>query len=233
MDEFEDFMLRSNPAPELDPLLLESSAAMARSISTTVDARPVATSRLRGKRRVLTIVAALVMVPSTAVATGLFAARTGQHYAPGSENDNSEVINICAPDFPAYVKSLPQPSDAPPAGMTWHQIAVRVADAQVRSSCHDGVKEVDTFETGIKGDFYFVAGDIHICRALAQHDAGKEKAARQEARLYARSLERINQLGIWGDNGWKADHKAALAGDWDALRYLTQPVTAGGEEPCK
>jgi hypothetical protein len=56
------------------------------------------------------------------------------------------------------------------------------------------------------------------CKAVAEHDAGREQQARAAAREVAATYDRLAAAGRFGDQNWKPQRDAALRGDFTALR---------------
>jgi hypothetical protein len=147
-----------------------------------------------------------------------------------TEHDTSEWIDLCAPDLRAYVQSLPKPTDLPPPGTTWVQVGDEVV-AQLRrqSALHCPTPGAVSNATGVRSQFYFVAQGHWGRAALADHLAGREEQAREKARMLARQYTRLDELGIYGDDGWVALRDQALAADWDALEQTYGATSTDGE----
>lgn len=208
----------------------EVVSALALEIARTVvlDDR-VARARRRATRRRRRIagvtITLLLAVPPAAYAASQFLARTGYFGAAGmTEHDTSEWIDVCAPDVAAYVHSLPHPTDAPPPGMTWAQVADEVATQlrdEAAGDCPTPGAVVN--ETGVRSRFFFLAEGHWARAALADHAAGREQQARERARMVALQLTRLDELGVWGDDHWESVRDVALRADWDAMEqwYVT------------
>lgn len=89
----------------------------------------------RHKAAAIAATAAIVCVPTGAWAAEHFLAQTGRFgSAQSGEQDNSELINMCARDFAKYVGTL-APTDLPaPPQHSWGEYAGRVAEAEVKGA---------------------------------------------------------------------------------------------------
>ena len=176
---------------------------------------------LSSKRwRVAVVGAVLVLAPGVAVAAQQFAARTGIFGHTGmTEEDTSEWINVCSTDFDRLVLSLPRPAGALPAGSTGENIAREVISRNINGvgqGCHGQAAMVQ--ESGLRADFSFVAQMRWECKAVAEHDAGRELQARAAAGEMAATYDRLAAAGRFGDKNWKPQRDAALRGDFTSLR---------------
>lgn len=207
--------LKSHPFRKDDDL-----AAMASDVASDVVAhsRRSRLKRLvRPRRRALALGLAvgLVAVPTTAWATVQFLAETGQYGAPGmTENDTSQLIRVCAPDFPAFYATLPTPSDPAPAGLTWPHIR-RFVESQIGNLCRQGnaLEQV----TGLRAQLLEAAESVYECRAFREHDAGHDAAAARDTHSVADTMDRLNQMHIYGDTNWIPYRDAAAHADFAAL----------------
>ena len=71
--------------------------------------------------------------------------------------------------------------------------------------------------TGLRSDFYWFAKDRWEQVGLAEHRAGREEAARQDLTMAALMLQRLDELQVWADDGWRPVHRALLDADWPAV----------------
>lgn len=183
-----------------------------------VVASPAGRSRWRGRRVVVAGLAALVVaVPGAAYAANrIFHAETGTYGLPGfTENDTTQYIDLCADDLDAYLRSLPVPAAAPPRGWSWERVADATAAGIRRGTAADCPSPGSTMqETGLRSTIEFYAQAIWLRAALAAHAAGDEGTARADLRAAAASMERLDLLGVYADDGWRPVHDGLLAGDW-------------------
>jgi hypothetical protein len=210
----------ADPHPSQPRRIDDDLAAMASDVASDVVAhsRRSRLKRLAGTRRralAVGLTVGLVAVPTTAWATAQFLAETGQYGAPGmTENDTSQWIRVCAPDFPAYHATLPTPSDPAPEGLTWPHIRGFV-ESQIANLCQQG----DTVEqvTGLRAQLFEAAESVYECRAFKEHQAGDDAAAARDAQSVAATMDRLNELHVYGDNNWVQYRDAAARSDFDAL----------------
>jgi hypothetical protein len=225
-----DFLMQgADPASPLDEKeAAVASLALAREITAS---DPSAVSVRRRHRRWAAGLAVLaIAVPTTAYAADRFLAQTGEHLAASTENDTSEVINVCAADFPTYVLSLPQPTDPAPAGMTWTDVGHIVAERYSSGpDCAPGGVGALAFETGIRNSYYRYAESVYLCRAVRDHDAGRSESGLANARLFATMMDRSEELGTFGDENWKPYRDAGRTGNWPLLKQF---AAANAAEPC-
>ena len=195
--------------------------------SAALAAEVVSSSRRTGarwltsrRRRIAAVAAALVLVPSVAVAGPQFLARTGIFGQPGlTENDTSEWVNVCAADFPAFLRSLPKPTGAAPAGTTWDAITREVVGRNVKGvgqGCATGSSMVQT--STLRADFLVVAQMHWTCTALRDHANGDDPRARIAAREVAAIYNRLASARRFGDSNWRPNRDAAGRGDFSALQ---------------
>lgn len=211
----------ADPAAEAVDELEHLSLAMVREvIAGMAPHRPRLPRRGRGAI-VGAVVAILLGVPAAYAGSRLFAAETGQYGAPGmTENDTSQFIDVCAADFPAYLHSLPTPSDPPPPGWTWSRVADRLAIRIHDESATDCAGPGSVMQqTGLGSRFYLFALERWEHAGITAHRAGREDAAKQDLRMAALMMQRLDELRIWGDDGWQRVHQALLTADWPAVEY--------------
>lgn len=210
-----------------DPSTLESHARLTE-LSAMLAREVVQADRtLKGRRLGLlrrhkwatAAAAALVIVPTSAYAASHFLAQTGQFgNAAYSEEDGSEWIDTCAADFPAFFRTLPQPTDASPTGLTWASIADQtIRQRQDSSDCQAGGFGAREQVTGLKATYYHLAEGIWTCRAVQAQRRGDFSGFRSNASSAAVMMDRLDELGIWGDDNWKPVRDALRAGDIDVI----------------
>jgi hypothetical protein len=73
-------------------------------------------------------------------------------------------------------------------------------------------------ENRLRADFTLVAQMRWQCKAVAEHDAGREQQARVAAGEVAATYDRLAAASRFGDQNWKPQRDAALQGDFTALR---------------
>ena len=106
-------LLTASRPPVDEAALREVSVELARETVRTSRA-----ARARRRRRLVGVVAAIaVAVPATAAAT-YWTTHTGEHGDPSlSEENASEWLDVCAPDFASVAADLAPTSHALPAGV--------------------------------------------------------------------------------------------------------------------
>lgn len=224
LEGLEERLRAADPLTRSPGELAEWSLALAREVAaTTPDRRWWRRPHGRGAV-VAAAVAALIVVPAGAYAGSMiFDAQTGTYGAPGgTEEDTSEWIDMCATDVDEYMDSLPTPSEAPPPGWTWSAIAERMGTDLIKAYASDCAKGVGTVEqeTSLKAAFYWFGHDRWVQVALDHHRSGQEELARQEARSAAQMFVRLNELGIFADDGvWKPNHDDLINGNWPGVAY--------------
>lgn len=231
--------LLANARPTVDELTDQRYASLTREMAReTVHAERVRSGRVladrrrvNGRRRLLAVgLAAALAVPATAWASG-FLAQTGWFGAPGmTENDTSEWIDVCAEDFPEYFRTqIPVPTDAAPEGWTWQQVGDDILEAKAAGNAADCAESgVNQQVTGLKSDYYWWAQDTWMCRAVEAYEAGDEEGFRANAALAADTVERLGDLGVLGDDGWRPIQDGLRAGDFDVVSQFYDANNAAG-----
>lgn len=183
------------------------------------------------RRRLIGIAAAAaVPIPSTAWAAG-YLAQTGWFGAPGmTENDTSEWIDVCAADFPEYFAAqIPVPTEAPPSGWTWQEIGQDILAAKQSANATDCARSgVNEQVTGLTASYYLWAQDTWMCRAVEAHEAGDEAAFRSNAALAAGTMDRLLDLGVYGDEAWRPIRDGLVSGDVDVVKEFYDVTDAAG-----
>lgn len=123
--------------PRVDTAALAgSSVALARDIAA---AAPTPVRRRRRRVVVASVIGAVVLVPTTAAAYS-WTAHTGIFGRPDlytEDVDSSEILDLCAPDFPATARTL-MPEDLPlPSGATRQDAYASVVHTLTRD-CRNG-----------------------------------------------------------------------------------------------
>lgn len=176
-------------APPPSPVPPERTAALARAIAHEVveTDRTLAgrARRLRRRHKVAAAgaAAAVVLVPTGAWAAEHFLAQTGRFGNPALNpdfEDRSEFINLCAEDFPAYVRTL-TPTDLPaPPGQSWDRYAARLAKQNIAAAeCADFGSQVDTQVTSLRLELLAVASADWGCTLVWATEDGRAADARR------------------------------------------------------
>lgn len=133
--------------------------------------------------------AALVFVPSGAVAAGVhFAAETGEYgQRETTETDTSQYIDLCAPDIREYL--LARTPELPlPAGVSWRVLADE-ALAGLQVSCPPRDYGLTTQERGI-ANLLLRPAACEWAAAFVRADRAGSEVGRSEA---ARGLHRVEE----------------------------------------
>ena len=163
--------------------------------------------------------AALVFVPSGAVAAGLhFAAETGE-YGPSetTETDTSQYIDLCAPDIRDYLLAT-APVDLPlPADASWATLADRVLET-FQQDCPPSGPGSTTQESGIAGLLLHPASCTWAA-AFVEADRARSGDGRAEA---AAGLTRIHDalVATGKDSAAQANRDRAAAADASWIAQL-------------
>lgn len=120
---------------------------------------------------------------------------------------------MCRPDLAAYMRTLPEPTLAPPPGRTWGQLSNEVAEQEHASQecSREGLREQST---GLRSLVLWRAEDYWLTEAHVAHLAGQETKARDAANHFADFMDAQAALGVMGDDNWKPVRDAARRGDW-------------------
>ena len=212
-------LLTASRPPVDETALCEASVDLARE---TVRTSRVA--RARRRRRLVGVVASVaVAVPATAAAT-YWTAHTGEHGDPSlSEENASEWLDVCAPDFASVAAGLAPTSLALPAGVSWAAATDRVVGSWT-AGCEEGPSR--TQSDGVRLSYEFYAGcawGVAWLRADDRGDRAARAAAAAELRRQAESplvadndgggmvasLTRVADAAAAGDAGPVRDEVAA------------------------
>lgn len=220
------------PAPES---VTDLSAALAREV---VDADRRTKGRrlgvLRRHKWATAAIAALVVVPTSAYAASRFLAQTGT-YDVGitTGKEDSEFIDLCAPDVGAYLASKEAPTDPLPAGSSWATV-VGVIAAELRSvspnACPPNGPGLLEAAVGLRGTLYFYGQREWACDAIAADKRGDAAAVKAAGKGMASLLQRQGDMGILAGNSWQAQRDEWAAGD---ITRITQFVTANFKDGCR
>lgn len=185
--------------------------AAAREWSVPLVAEVVATTRgpvrllgTRRRRLAAVSVAVLMAVPLGAVAKDRMLAHTGTYNAPGGESGpgTSEMMEICADDFPAYVRSLPIPPLPLPPGVTRAELPGKLLAVLRREAMDCAANEgLVVSADRVTAKFHEVAHLEWLC------EARKRQAASDRPGLLAASAQAADQVQALVDEG-------DYAGDW-------------------
>ena len=238
-DQLGTMLTRIDPYAGSSPSSHElASASVAVAHAVVAADRAAALQARRAKRRnrlVALALAGTVVVPTSAWAGYHFAAQSGLFGAPGmTENDTSEFIDVCASDFPDFFATLAVPSDAPPSGLTWRQVGDRIVATKKESTVNDcppkgpGLMEQTT---GLKSQYYLYAQDVWICRALRDRATGDDAGFRSNAALAATTMDRLDAMGIYGDDNWQPFRDALKSGDTAVINQFYEANRA--REECQ
>ena len=163
-------------------------------------------------------VAAAIVVPGTAVATGVhFAAETGRFGRPGmTENDTSQYIDMCAPDITEYVTTLVPGGVALPPGVTWAEVVDHLVTSGTQDCPPHGPGDTQDV-TGIRSRLLIALQcpwEADMIHAAATGDTAEVRRAGQQI---ADDQDEVAAIGGFGDDGWKTYRDAADAGDVAAI----------------
>ncbi|MEW1954505.1 hypothetical protein [Terrabacter sp. NPDC080008] len=215
-----DTLLRATAAPVTVADAAEQSARIAAQVVSVSLLAKVAQRQNRRRRRVVGLAAVSILVPGIAVAGQQFVARSGVFGQPGlTESDTSEWINVCARDFPRYMRTVPLPSDALPAGSSWSSVVAEVTAMNVDGvgqGCTAGPSFVQA--SGLRSGLLLAAQRRWTCTALREHTNGNAPLARAAAEQVATLYDRLASTGRLGDRNWTAQQAAAARGDFAALK---------------
>ena len=228
-----DQLLRS-----ADPWPGDVPTALTREVTAQVIAADRgAAAKVRSRRPLAAVIAAalLVAVPTTAYASYQLAARTGLFGSPGmTEEDTSEWINVCSADLSTYMKTLPTPTDTPPAGYTWAQVRDRIV-TQKRSAnaaeCPPRGTGVLEQASSLRNSYYLWAETTWTCRAVTAHEKGDDAAFRSNATHAAAMMDRLHELGAYGDDNWRPIQKGLRTGDVPLIKQFHTANDAGAGCP--
>lgn len=213
--------------PEVDTTALaQPSARLARQISAT----PPARGRRRRRGVAISVAALVAMVPTSAAAyvwsthTGVF----GQPDRYTEDVDTSEVLDLCAPDFPSTAWSLMPKDLRLPHGATLRQ-AFDAVERSMTRDCRDGdgIGAV-TQATGVPAQAEGYAWCSWVNTYLAE-PAERDDAA-SALKLYANSdithvVDADGAMTRWENK--VAD--AAARGDAGPVRYDQRVNCDGGD----
>ena len=165
-DDLTALLLASRP-PVDEAALCEASVELAR--ETVRTSRVV---RARRRRRLVGVVASVaVAVPATAAAT-YWTAHTGEHGDSSlSEENASEWLDVCAPDFAKVAAGLAPTSLALPAGVSWATATDRVVGGWT-SGCDQGSSR--TQADGVRLSYESYAGCAWGVAWLRAEDRGDQ-----------------------------------------------------------
>lgn len=213
-DDLTALLTASRPSVD-EAALRELSVALARE---TVRASRTA-ARARRRRRVVGVVAGLaVAVPATAAAT-YWSAHTGEHGDPSLTEENaSEWLDVCAPDFTEVAAGLAPTTRALPSGVSWAAATDRVV-AGWTAGCDQGPSR--TQADGVLMSYESYAGCAWAVSWLHADDRGDQasrRAAAAELRHHAASpvVAENDGGGVVDSLARVAD--AAAAGDAGPVR---------------
>jgi hypothetical protein len=233
--ELDQALWRSDPLGEKDAGSVSAELLGAVAAETIADAvgREAVARRAKRKRRIVAGAAGLVLVPGIAVASGAYLSETGVFGKPGmTENDTSEYIKVCAPDFPAYFATLPTPSVAPPAGLTWQQVeqfVVRKIRTSEGAGCRDGGVVMQV--TGLKEEYLLTAWTVYDCRAYQAHQRGDTAAMVTNMHAAGRTMDEIAAAHGFGDDNWKIWRDAENNADATTMAQAWRANTIGAPTP--
>lgn len=195
--------------------------------------REAVARRSRRKRKIIAASVGLVLVPGIAAASGAYLAKTGVFGQPGmTENDTSEYIKVCAPDFPAYFATLPAPTVAPPPGLTWGQVErfiVHKLQHSAAQECRDGGLVMQA--TGLQREYLLSAWTVYDCRAYNAHKDGDTATMLTNMHAAGRTMDQIASGHGFGDNNWIPWRDAELRGDANTLVQSWRANTIGAPTP--
>ncbi|WP_460934164.1 hypothetical protein [Phycicoccus ginsengisoli] len=194
--------------PELDP---DRTAGLARALAAeVVEADRTLRGRVRTLRRrhkVATVAtaAAIVLVPSGAWAAQHFLAQTGTYGNPAVNpdfEDGSEMINLCAKDFPEFVSTLAPTNLPTPPGHSWAEYAKRVAKNWDGDGSCATARAGYVQATSLQSDLITQANDDWGCSLVwAARDGDPKGAATARAAMLALAAEEERITTIEGTNG--------------------------------
>jgi hypothetical protein len=174
-------------APPSLPIATERVAGLARAVARDIveSDRTLAgrARRLRRRHKVVAggAAAAVVLVPTGAWAAEHFLAQTGRFGNPSFNpdfEDRSEFINLCAKDFPAYVRTL-APTDLPAApGKTWDRYAAQLAKQEAAGAGCTPSAQADTQATNLRLDLLAAASADWGCTLVWATEDGRATQAR-------------------------------------------------------
>ncbi|NNM47312.1 hypothetical protein [Knoellia koreensis] len=174
-------------APPTPPIATERAAGLARAVAQDVveSDRTLAgrARRLRRRHKVAAAgaAAAIVLVPTGAWAAEHFLAQTGRFGNPVANpdfEDRSEFINLCAKDFPAYVRTL-APTDLPAApGKTWDGYAAGLAEQWAAGAGCAPSAQADMQSTSLRLDLLAAASADWGCALVWATEDGRTAQAR-------------------------------------------------------
>ena len=199
--------------------LVDASVALARDVTR----RP----RRRTPRRAVAIgLAALVVAVPTSAAAYQWTTHTGLFGNPAytEDVDSSEVLDLCAPDFPATARTLAPERLPLPAGATTEETARTVVHSLTRD-CRHG-RGVLTQATGVSHTFEAYAWCSWVNTWLA--DPAQRAEAADALHYYANSD--LARLTAGDDNVLRWNNRiadAARDGDAATVRREQQVNCAG------
>ena len=183
-DDLTTLLTASRPSVD-EAALREASVALARE---TVRTTRVAAMARRRRRRVAGLVAAVAVAAPATAAAAYWTTHTGEFGDPSHTEENaSEWLDVCAPDFGDVATGLAPTGRALPAGASW-PTAVDTVVASWTAGCAEGGSLVQA--DGVRLSYESYAGCAWDTAWLRAHERADEPAmtvAAAELRRHAES----------------------------------------------